>query len=87
MTVTLSEVQEEYDQQLAAYIAYYTQYGYTVDEYDQEFQANVAQETVQMKLSQAIVRRYAEQNGYVLTAEKEEELTAQVQTALDNLRE
>ena len=87
VTVTLSEVQEEYDQQLAAYIAYYTQYGYTVDEYDQEFQANVAQETVQMKLSQAIVRRYAEQNGYVLTAEKEEELTAQVQTALDNLRE
>ena len=87
VTVTLSEVQEEYDQQLAAYIAYYTQYGYTMDEYDQEFQANVAQETVQMKLSQAIVRRYAEQNGYVLTAEKEEELTAQVQTALDNLRE
>ena len=87
VTVTLSEVQEEYDQQLAAYIAYYTQYGYTVDEYDQEFQANVAQETVQMKLSQAIVRHYAEQNGYVLTAEKEEELTAQVQTALDNLRE
>ena len=87
VTVTLSEVQEEYDQQLAAYIAYYTQYGYTMDEYDQEFQANVAQETVQMKLSQAIVRHYAEQNGYVLTAEKEEELTAQVQTALDNLRE
>ena len=87
VTVTLSEVQEEYDQQLAAYIAYYTQYGYTMDEYDQEFQANVAQETVQMKRSQAIVRRYAEQNGYVLTAEKEEELTAQVQTALDNLRE
>ena len=87
VTVKLSEIQEEYDQQLAAYIAYYTQYGYTVDEYDQEFQANVAQETVQMKLSQAIVRRYAEQNGYVLTAEKEEELTAQVQTALDNLRE
>ena len=57
VTVTLSEVQEEYDQQLAAYIAYYTQYGYTVDEYDQEFQANVAQESVQMKLSQAIVRR------------------------------
>ena len=87
VTVKLSEIQEEYDQQLAAYIAYYTQYGYTVDEYDQEFQANVAQETVQMKLSQAIVRRYAEQNGYALTAEKEEELTAQVQTALDNLRE
>ena len=87
VSVKLSEIQEEYDQQLAAYIAYYTQYGYTVDEYDQEFQANVAQETVQMKLSQAIVRHYAEQNGYVLTAEKEEELTAQVQTALDNLRE
>ena len=87
VTVTLSEIQKEYDQQLAAYIAYYEQYGYTMDEYDQEFQANVAQETVQMKLSQAIVRHYAEQNGYVLTAEKEEELTAQVQTALDNLRE
>ena len=87
VTVMLSEIQDEYDQQLAAYIAYYEQYGYTMDEYDQEFQASVAQETVQMKLSQAIVRRYAEQNGYVLTAEKEEELTAQVQTALDNLRE
>lgn len=68
-------------------VAYYAQYGYNVDEYDTELQASVAQETVQSKLSTAIVRHYAAENGYELTEEKKAELAAQVQTALDNTRE
>ena len=87
VTVLKSEIQDEFDQMLAQYVAYYAQYGYSVDEYDTDLQANVAQETVQSKLSTAIVRHYAAQNGYELTEEKKAELTAQVQTALDNTRE
>ena len=87
VTVLKSEIQDEYDQMLSQYVAYYAQYGYSVDEYDTELQASVAQETVQTKLSTAIVRHYAAQNGYELTEEKKTELTAQVKTALDNTRE
>ena len=87
VTVLKSEIQDEYDQMLIQYVAYYAQYGYSVDEYDTELQASVAQETVQSKLSTAIVRHYAAQNGYELTEEKKAELLAQVQTTLDNTRE
>ena len=87
VTVLKSEIQDEYDQMLSQYVAYYAQYGYSVDEYDTELQASVAQETVQSKLSTAIVRHYAAQNGYELTEEKKAELLAQVQTTLDNTRE
>ena len=87
VTVMKSEIQDEYDQMLSQYVAYYAQYGYSVDEYDTELQASVAQETVQTKLSTAIVRHYAAQNGYELTEEKKTELAAQVKTALDNTRE
>ena len=87
VTVLKSEIQDEFDQMLSQYVAYYAQYGYSVDEYDTDLQASVAQETVQSKLSTAIVRHYAAQNGYELTEEKKAELTAQVQTALDNTRE
>ena len=87
VTVLKSEIQDEYDQMLSQYVAYYAQYGYSVDEYDTELQASVAQETVQTKLSTSIVRHYAAQNGYELTEEKKTELTAQVKTALDNTRE
>ena len=87
VTVLKSEIQDEYDQMLSQYVAYYAQYGYSVDEYDTELQASVAQETVQTKLSTSIVRHYAAQNGYELTEEKKAELAAQVQTALDNTRE
>ena len=87
VTVLKSEIQDEYDQMLSQYVAYYAQYGYSVDEYDTELQASVAQETVQTKLSTAIVRHYAAQNGYELTEEKKTELAAQVKTALDNTRE
>ena len=61
VTVLKSEIQDEYDQMLSQYVAYYAQYGYSVDEYDTELQASVAQETVQTKLSTAIVRHYAAQ--------------------------
>ena len=77
VTVLKSEIQDEYDQMLSQYVAYYAQYGYSVDEYDTELQASVAQETVQTKLSTAIVRHYAAQNGYELTEEKKTELAAQ----------
>ena len=87
VTVLKSEIQDEFDQMLTQYVAYYAQYGYSVDEYDTELQASVAQETVQSKLSTAIVRHYAAQNGYELTEEKKAELLAQVQTTLDNTRE
>ena len=87
VTVLKSEIQDEYDQMLSQYVAYYAQNGYSVDEYDTELQASVAQETVQTKLSTSIVRHYAAQNGYELTEEKKTELAAQVKTALDNTRE
>ena len=87
VTVLKSEIQDEYVQMLSQYVAYYAQYGYSVDEYDTELQASVAQETVQTKLSTSIVRHYAAQNGYELTEEKKTELAAQVKTALDNTRE
>ena len=64
MTVLQSEIQDEFDNMLSQYVAYYAQYGYNVDEYDTELQASVAQETVQSKLSTAIVRHYAAENGY-----------------------
>ena len=87
VTVLQSEIQDEFDNMLSQYVAYYAQYGYNVDEYDTELQASVAQETVQSKLSMAIVRHYAAENGYELTEEKKAELAAQVQTTLDNTRE
>ena len=34
VTVLKSEIQDEYDQMLSQYVAYYAQYGYSVDEYD-----------------------------------------------------
>ena len=87
VTVLQSKIQDEFDNMLSQYVAYYAQYGYNVDEYDTELQASVAQETVQSKLSTAIVRHYAAENGYELTEEKKAELAAQVQTTLDNTRE
>lgn len=87
VTVLRSDVEEEYDEMLDLYISYYAQYGYEMDEYDQDFQASVAQETVQMRLSQGIVEHFAANNGYELTPEKEEELRAQVDTAIDSMRE
>jgi len=86
VTVMRSEVQEEFDEMLQAYIAYYAQYGYEMDEYDVEFQASVAEETIQMLLSQRIAERHAQENGYKLTAEKEAEFEAKAIEAIDQLR-
>ena len=86
ISVKFSEVKEEFDMMLQSYVAYYAQYGYEMDEYDTEFQNSVAQETVQLLLSQRIAEHYAKQNGYELTAEKDEELKAQAQAALDQMR-
>ena len=87
VTVYASEVKEDFDANLKAYISYYAQYGYEVDEYDVEFQKSVAQENVQMLLSQKVVDHYAKNNGFEVTAEMEEGYKAEVQTALDSMRE
>ena len=86
INVTRSEVQEEFDAMLQSYISYYAQYGYEMDEYDVEFQNSVAQETIQMLLSQRIAERHAKENGYELTAEKEAEFEAKAVAAIDQLR-
>ena len=82
-----SEVKEEYDEMLASYLNFYAQRGYQMDEYDQNFQSSVAMETVQMELSQRIAAHHAKDNGYELTDERLKELEAEVNTALDNMRE
>lgn len=82
-----SEVKEEYDEMLASYLTFYAQRGYQMDEYDQNFQSSVAMETVQMELSQRIAERHAKDNGYELTDERLQEIEAEVNTALDNMRE
>lgn len=87
VTVTQSEVFESFESALAYYIDLYAQYGYTLDEYDVSFQADVAYEAVQVELSEKIIHYYADKQGYVFTDEKQEELTAQVNAALDSARE
>ena len=67
VSVVMSEVKDEFDEQLESYIAYYAQYGYEMDKYDTELQESVAQETVQMKLSQRVAEYHAEKTGYVLS--------------------
>ena len=87
IAVRLSDVQADFDTNLQSYIQYYAQYGYTMDEYDADLQASVAQETVQMALSERIVSRYAAEQGYVLTEEDDEALRAQAEATVDNVRE
>jgi len=87
VSVNMSEVKAEFDEMLDAYIAYYAQYGYEMDKYDTEFQNSVAQETVQMKLSQKVAERHAMDTGYELTQEKDEAYRAEALTALAEMTE
>ena len=87
LTATLSEVEADFESALAYYLNYYAQYGYTMDEYDVDFQSAVAQEAVNSVLSLKIAERYAAEKGYALTAEKEAELAAQASSQLDSARE
>ncbi len=87
LTVTLSEVEAEFESALAYYLSQYQQYGYAVDEYDVDFQAGVAGEAVNSALSVKIAKHYAQKQGYALTAEREEALTAEVTAQLDAARE
>jgi len=87
VSVTMSEVKAEFDEMVQAYIAYYSQYGYEMDEYDTEFQNSVAQETVQMKLSQKVAERHAVDTGYELTKEKDEGYQAEALVALTEMVE
>ena len=87
VSVMMSEVKAEFDEMLQAYIAYYAQYGYEMDEYDTGFQNSVAQETVQMKLSQKVAERHAQDTGYELTQEKDEAYQAEALAALAEMME
>ena len=87
LTVTLSEVEADFETALAYYLSYYAQYGYTMDEYDTEFQSAVAQEAVNSALSVKIAQHYAAKQGYALTAEKEEEFAAEANAQMDSARE
>jgi len=87
VSVMMSEVKAEFDEMLQAYIAYYAQYGYEMDEYDTEFQNSVAQETVQMKLSQKVAEYHANATGYELTQEKDEAYQAEALAALAEMME
>ena len=85
--IRLEDARDAFESDLSMYLQYYAQYGYTMDEYDIDFQSSVAQESVQALLSRGIVMHYAAQQGYELTAERDEELAAQAQTTLDSIRE
>ena len=87
VSVTKSEVKAEFDEMVQAYIAYYSQYGYEMDEYDTDFQNSVAQETVQMKLSQKVAERHAVDTGYEMTQEKDELHQAEALAALTEMKE
>ncbi len=87
VSVSMSEVKAEFDEMLEAYLAYYSQYGYEMDKYDTEFQNSVAQETVQMKLSQKVAERHAMDTGYELTQEKDEACQAEALAALAEMME
>ena len=87
VSVTLDEVKAEFDDMVQAYIAYYAQYGYEMDEYDIDFQNSVAQETVQMKLSQKVAERHAVDTGYEMSQEKDEQYQAEALAALSEMVE
>ena len=87
LTVTLSEVEAEFESALAYYLDAYAQYGYPVDEYNVEFQASVANEAVNSALSVKIAHAFAKKQGYELTAEMDEAFAAQANAQLDGARE
>ncbi len=87
LTVTVSEVEDEFEAALAYYLDAYAQYGYPVDEYDVDFQASVASEAVNSALSVKVAHAYAEMQGYELTAEMDEAFAAQANAQLDSARE
>jgi len=74
MTVTLSEVKTEYDEMLAYYAYMYSMYGMQVDEYDTEFQSEIAQMVVGNAIDVKVVKRWAEANGYEMTEERREKI-------------
>ena len=86
VSVAKSEVKAEFDEMVQAYIAYYGQYGYEMDEYDVDFQNSVAQETVQMKLSQKVAERHAVDTGYEMSQAKDEQYQAEALAALSSRR-
>ena len=86
VTVAMSEVKNTFDMNLQSYLAYYAQYGYEMDEYDVEFQASVATETVQMEMSKKVAQRHAADTGLVVTEEMDAAYKTQAEEALANMR-
>ena len=86
VTVMMSDVRDTFDNNLQAYLQYYAQYGYQMDEYDVEFQASVATETVQMQMSTNVAQRHAADTGFVVTEEMDAAYKAQAEKALADMR-
>ena len=86
VTVMCSDVQGTFDMNLQSYLSYYAQYGYEMDEYDLDFQASVASETVQMQMSTNIAQRHAADTGYVVTEEMDAGYMAQAEEAMASMR-
>lgn len=87
LSVTLSEVKDDYDSMLAYYAYMYSMYGTTVDEYDTAFQAEVAQSVVGNTISVKAVTKWAEENGYEMTDERLADIVNAAQGELDAARE
>ena len=82
-----SDLQADYDEMLEYYISMYAQYGYSMDEYDTDFQAQVAQYCAQSDLSKKIVEKWAADNGYVLSDERRAELTTEAENEIAQMRD
>ena len=82
-----SDMQPEFDEMLTYYLYQYSSMGYSVDEYDQEFQASVATVTAQSMASRKAMELWAANNGYTLTAEREAELQAESEENIAKMRE
>ena len=86
VTVVKAEVEKTFDMNVKSYLDYYAQYGYEMDEYDVEFQASVATETVQMEMSKKVAQRHAEDTGLTVTEEMDAAYKAQAEEALASMR-
>ena len=91
VSVTLSEVQQDYDDMLAYYVYMYQMYGMTADEYDTSFQADLAASVVENTIDVKAVKLWADKDGYEMTEEKKAEIAEsakqQYQEAYDYFKE
>ncbi len=86
VVIRKSDVADTYDKMLSYYVQMYNQYGMTVDEYDTDFQKNVAEYVVQNAAAMEIMKAYAAEQGYVLTEERKAEIAEAVAGQLAEIR-